>query len=443
MGVRGFLNYFRYEQENHQYVSESDNLSLSLSTPLWKGDLTVNATYNSDDRGRDSTSVGLSWRKTFGSDYSGHVGVNVDDEGYAYSQANVSRQFTGEDWNGTARIGIKHYDHQNAIGEGSVSVSGHNDSLRYNAYSFADTEGYYSLSGNVSGTQILSSQGGTLTNQSGTTFIGLSPKWDSEDAQQDELDVNYSTLKNDRSWKKEAVKVGKLELLTLQPYNKVGVQLDVESKNIDADQEEIEFFARPGVYYQVNNAITALVSQTFILNDMNGQPITHARCIGDGCKSVEALSDDEGVFRVNYRNDKPFKLISDKRLCVYNPDSMGSRYVQAYCLPGLENAEGELVRQKDLDTIAKVDIEQALIYIGKYETNEDMHQILSRLSEVGLVWKNIEIGMVQYLYVQYKDNYTLAQRTLLESLDAYVILDTIDKKQLFTSRGDYEKEANI
>ncbi|WP_045409907.1 TcfC E-set like domain-containing protein [Vibrio jasicida] len=430
---RTFLNYFRYETESQQNVSTSDSVSLTWTHPLWGGHMSLNTNYSQSGNGHDALNIGMTWQKQFGNSVSSQLGVNFDRDGLTYSQADASYAHTGDEWRGTSQVGVKRYQDGLTVADASLSASGKNDYINYDAYGFIDTEGYRSFSTSMSGTQVLTLDGGMMTSKQGQAFMSLTPYWEADTTPETNTEVNYSALKNEKAWLEESVKVGARSIVDLPVYSNVDFELDVESENIDAQALNGEFFVVPGTYYQLNNAITPLVSQVFVLSDMNGDPIRRARCIGDGCKGVEELSDD-GVFRVNYRKAQPFKLISDKRLCVYDPQLMGKRYVQAYCLPGLDSLDGQLVRQDELPTIAQTSDEQALIYIGKYESTDEVKMILSRLKEVNLISKTIEVGSVQYIYVQYQDQYSTAQRVLLESLEAYVILDTINTEQLFTSR---------
>lgn len=429
---RTFVNYFHYESENARTQSSSnDNVSLTWTHPLWGGDLSLNTTYSRNDASQDSLNAGLSWRRRFGQDWSSQVGVNVDNDGFSYAQASATKTLSGDRWHGSSTIGTKAYRDSTLL-EGSVSAFGNNDYARYDAYGYVNTDGRRSLSGNISGTQIMSFQGVKATSERGTSFMALEPYWDKSSTEQS-AKVKYTAIKDESYWYSEAVDVGELKLVDLPVYTEVDFALDVESEGIDATVLDGRFFAMPGTYYRLNNEVSPLMNQVFILSDMNGEPIQFARCIGDGCKGVEELSEG-GVFRVNFKRNAPFKLVSEKRLCVYNPDRMGDRYVQAYCLPGLDSLEGQLVRHNEAPAVAQAKNSQALLYIGKYESTEETKQILSRLEEVGLAFKSVEVGSEQYVYVQYQEIYTTAQRTLLESLDAYVILDTINTKQLFTVR---------
>lgn len=430
---RTFLNYFRYETESKQNTTSSDSVSLTWSHPLWGGHMSVNTNYSQSGNDHNALNVGLSWQKRFGEAVSSQVGVNFNEDGLAYSQGDVSYSHKGDDWRSTSQVGIKRYQDGLTVADASLSASGNNEYFNYDAYGFVDSEGYRSVSTSLSGTQVLSLNGSMMTSKQGQAFMALTPHWDEDVTANKRAAVNYSALKDEQTWLKESVSVGARSIIDLPVYANVDFAVDVESENIDAQTLDGEFFVVPGTFYQLNNAITPLVSQVFVLSDMNGDPIRQARCIGDGCKGVEELSDD-GVFRVNYRETMPFKLISDKRLCVYDPSLIGSRYVQAYCLPGLDALDGQFVRQDELPTIAQTQDEQALLYIGKYESTDEVKMILSRLKEVNLISKTIEVGAIQYIYVQYQEQYSTAQRVLLESLEAYVILDTINTEQLFTSR---------
>ncbi|EPS8830563.1 TcfC E-set like domain-containing protein [Vibrio parahaemolyticus] len=436
---RTFANYYRFENKSNSAETTSDNLSLTWTHPLFGGDFSINSTYSLNDDGRDSWNTGLSWSRRFGESFQGDVGANFNNSELAYLYSDASYSYSGDDWDSTSRVGVRQYqsgDGSNKgsiISDASIAFNGRNDVVQYDAYGYVDTQGERSISGSISGTQLLSKDGASLTSKRGQAFVELAPKWDHISERKLDVDVSYQALKNGKYWYDETLNVGKNILIDLPIYSEVEFELDTESQNIDSDLKESNVFAMPGTYYRVNSEIVPLEAQMFILNDMNGEPVSHARCIGDGCKSVDTLSND-GVVRVNYRPNTTFKLISDKRLCVYNPDLIGERYIQAYCLPGLESLDGTLVREGQVPYISTGRDQEPLVYIGKYESSDDVESILVRLQDVGLVSKSISIGSAQYIYVQYHEAYTTAQRSLLESLDAYVILDSINTKQLFTAR---------
>lgn len=437
---RTYANYYRNETEDHQSKSSSDNVTLTWTHPLWGGDLSINASLSKSGLNDESYSVGGAWSRRFGESIQGNIGTSINNNDQIYTYADASYTHTEENWSSTSRVGGQSYSGSKSVLTGSVSLAGSNNALRYDAFGYVNTNGDRSVSGSLSGTQMVSLSSVALTSERGLAYIEITPTWENQQEALTDAQVNYTALRNGEHWFNDTVTVGQSQLVNLPIYSQVEFALDTDSQNIDANDENGDFFVMPGTYYQLDNTVVPLASQIFILNDMNGEPVQHARCIGEGCKNVEMLSVD-GVFRVNYRPHLPFKLVSEKRLCVYNPELSGERYIQAYCLPGLENVDGQLVRQNELPTIAQVKGSEPLIYIGKYESNEEINGILRRLDEVGLTSKAIEIGATQYLYVQYQVQYSVAQRALLENLDAYVISDSINTKQLFTLRLEDEENS--
>lgn len=434
---RTFINYFYSKTEGIYDVSSSENLALNWNHSFMGGDLNFNVNINRNNHKEYNFNAGLIWTKKFGSSSSYQLSTNFNQSAITQVQANISHLHSGKNWHASSQLGLKKYKDDNSIIEGSASVYGENDYMRYNAYSFVSSDKHYSVSGSLSSTQMFSSEGSAITSEQGKSFIELMPQWEN-DNNNNNNEVSYRLLKNNKTWLDEDISIGKSRIIKLPLYENVNFELDLESSNIDSKNSSGDFLAVPGSYYKIKNKITPYSSQIFVFSDINGDPITQIRCIGVSCKSVEELSDD-GVFRVNFISGSSFKLVSNKRLCIYNPDLFGKRYIQAYCLPGLENSEGMLVRDSTPESIVttkkeKEKDEEAIIYIGKYKSNKKTKTILSQLNKAGLKLKSINISNIKYVYVQHNKNYTLTQIALLESLDAYAILDNINTNQLFSSR---------
>ncbi|WP_305816450.1 TcfC E-set like domain-containing protein [Photobacterium leiognathi] len=437
---RAFINYFRYKREsdNSYYdnlFSVSDNISLTWTKPLFGGEFSINSTYTKTDN-FDMFNTGLSWRKRFGKGISGQVDVNFEDDNYSNIHSAVAKEFSYDNNQVRVAAGVRSYSEYQDISDLSLSLSGDNKHINYDAYGYIDTSGNRSISGTLSGTQVISTKSVKMTNKRGDVFAEFAPYWNEKKQNQDAR-LNYGLYKNNRFWFNEQVTVGGNKIVDIPAYSEIDIQLDVNKGNVDTKLSKDKFFTTPGKYYTVRNSVTPLLSQIFILNDMNGEPIPFARCIGDGCKNMEELSSD-GVFRVNYVEGQPFKLISEKRLCVYDEKQVRLHkqdYIQAYCLPGLDDLEGQNVYNISTPEDIKQNREsQALVYVGKYEYNKNTDAILSRLSDNGLIAQSINVGDTKYIYVKYNSEYTTVQRTLLDELDAYVILDSINTDQLFTTR---------
>lgn len=430
-GGNGFISYFHYENSDQQTKNISDSISASWARPFMGGTLSLNTTYSIYDNNQGGLTTNLVWSRKIGTNWSGRMGVILNDEQFTSNQNAVTYQKSEDLLYGSITAGTSLYQSGELEATLSGTITGNTPQLGYSSYGFIDSNGEYSLSGNLSGTQIVSSNQALTTYKQGKAFIEISPSNEQDDDKN--VSMNYSLLQDDRPWQRNEINAGDNHLIEVPAFSDINYILDFDMNNVDVDIRNFQYFAMPGGYYHFSSKVSPLLSQVFILNDMFNKPVTTVRCLGDGCRNVETLSDD-GVFRVNYQKNAPFKLVSDKRLCVYNPEDMGLEHVQAYCLPGLDKVDGGIVWEDRPELIETADIQRALLYIGKYESSEEAEQILNTLKTVGLDSKYIEVGDDLYVYVRYRTEYTTAQRALLESLEAYVILNTIDINHLFTVR---------
>ncbi len=429
LGGTGYLSYVHYEHEDPWYDSQNDNVSLSWTRNFLGGTLGINLSYLMFQGDQDDHwSSSLTWTRKFGSQLTGRVGVYVDDDGFAYNQSSLTADVKGEDWSASGTAGAK-LGAQWTTAELSGAVNGHSEYAKYNAYGYLNGDGQGAVSGTMSGTQIVSPSGVVATHQTGKAFANINPNLE-QDTERD-INVNYQLTRDKRYWYRGSVDVTSSQLLTLPHYTEVGIELDADNYNAELDARYQQHFVMPGMYYSLDTSVSPLLSQRFVFSDMNGDPIQSVRCFGDGCKSVEMLSED-GVFRVNYRQGEAFKLISDKRLCVYDDSLMGRTYINAYCLPGLDNVGDNLVWDGKLDKA--LELSRSLLYLGKYPSNDEAKSLISRLEEAGLTSKVVPVGQELYVYVHYQEQYTTAQRHLLEDLEAYVIFDTVYPDELFSVR---------
>lgn len=429
LGGTGYLNYFHYQNEDGWYDSQNDNVSLSWTRDWLGGTVGFNVSYLIFDGDQDdSWSSNITWTRKFGSQWTGRLGVYVDDEGFTYNQSSLTMDAQGENWNASGTVGAK-LGAQWTTAELSGSVNGRSEYAQYNAYGYLNDLGQGSVSGTLSGTQVVSSSGVVATHKMGEAFAQIAPTLTQETDR--DIQVNYQLTQDKRYWYRGSVEATSSQLLTLPSYTEVGFELDADNYNAELDTRYQQDFVMPGMFYSLDTSVIPLFSQRFIFSDMNGEPIQSVRCLGDGCKSVEMLSED-GVFRVNYRQGEAFKLISDKRLCVYDTSLMGRSYIDAYCLPGLDNTDDSLVWEENLDkTLA---LSESLLYIGKYPSSDEATAILNQLNKAGLTSKVITVGQTLYVYVRYQEHYTAAQRHLLEGLEAYVIFDSVHPDELFSVR---------
>ncbi|MEL7384513.1 MAG: TcfC E-set like domain-containing protein [Pseudomonadota bacterium] len=419
-GGDAFMSYFNYladDKENSNELS-THNLSLSWTRALPLGALNINSTYSENNDRHEAVNTMVSWRYSFNDSLSSRSAMAFNDTDMSYSEHSAT--YTKSDDNATfsATAGIKFGERVDNESDLSVVASGHNDVFNYSGYGYIDSRGERSLSGNISNTQVLSSEGGVLTSKQGQSFVEIAPTL--KDSSSRIVPVHYGLSKGGNRQYEDSVDTNRKKVLGVDPYTDININLDAESENVLVDNTAYQQFMMPGMYHSVTSRVTPLQSHVFVLSNLYGQPITSSvNCLGDGCQSVEQLSDD-GVYRVNYVKDANFTLITKKNVCLYSPYAATDAYTQAYCLPGLNDEEEKIPwnQQKYLQK------NNALLYVGKFTNLEEGQEIAIRLKEVGLSATSLYIGDSEYIYVRLQADYTIAQQTVLDNLHSLIVVDS-------------------
>ena len=177
---------------------------------------------------------------------------------------------------------------------------------------------------------MVAKSGVKFTSQKGQAFIELAPSWQDENMESPDAEINYSALRSGSPWYSDTLSIGQEKLINLPIYTNTTFALDTDSKNIEASTKKSELFVMPGTYHRLESQIVPLNSQIFVLSDAQGDAIKMVQCFGQGCKNVEVLSDD-GVFRVNYRPNLSFHLMSGNLNCNFNPKQIGDKFIKASC----------------------------------------------------------------------------------------------------------------
>lgn len=402
----GYLNYFHSTVENDSLQTESDNFSLSWDRDLFGGTFGINSTYSIYDDGHDNYSVTLSWSYEFDDTYSTRSSFSVDDDGFAYYQQDVTSNMYFDDYSVTGNLSARASD---VSWENDLSISGRgqNDYMHYNAYGYLSTDGNRSISSTMTSTQIVSSNDVLVTSERGKSFVHVKPQWIT--VPEDDSSITYSIYKDGTVRYEGMVGAEKSFVKSLPVHSEVCFELDTEYSDVEVDNKYMKRFTSPGTYYELDSEVTPLKSQIFLLNDIEGESVSTAACSGDGCKTIEPLSTD-GVFRITYRDNESFNLVSDDRICVFNPKSFGERYVKSYCLEGILDSDDENKHAYE-----------NMKYIGVYESNKHTILILERLKELGIASKFVEVGNKLFVYVKVNETMSIAQTQTLSELEQHIV----------------------
>ncbi|NLS11808.1 hypothetical protein HGP28_02750 [Vibrio sp. SM6] len=413
---RGYANLYHAEVQLDDDVMKSNNLSLSWDRTMFGGIFGINATYNLNSGESDSFTTNFSWRYEFDDTYSARTAVAMDQDGFSFAQQELTARKVADDYSVTTTVATKmeSYGADPWTNELLVSASGSNDYLQYNGFGYVSTGEQYSVSGTLRGTQIVTNDEFVATKNDGKAFIKVTPQWSSiptEDAA-----IAYSIYKDGEARHTGEVGAKSAFITSLPVYSDVTVDLDTEYTDVEVDVSSIEHFTMPGTYLKVNSRVTPLRSQVFILNDIDGQYVENVSCVGDGCKSVEPVTEG-GIYRVVYRENDSFHLASGDSTCVFNPEKFGNKYVQSYCLEGLTQTSQDLSLNTSHEEKTVYD---GLKYMGVYQSTEVTLKILERLKELGIASRYVQIDDQLYVYVEQHDTHSIAQVAVLEELNDHV-----------------------
>lgn len=409
-----YIGYYRSNIDGSDTLNQSDNVSLTWSRAAFGGRLSFNSTYSVYDGRDDSLSFGISWsyEPTDFLTYTSSVFGNNNK--LDYLSQNFSINGSWENHDASLTVGAKSSEGE-LTNELSGFGSGSNDKINYNAFGFYSSDNY-SLSGTFKSTQVITKEELLTTSQNGRSFVSVNPQWST--VPKDVNEVSYSIYKDGERSYGGALESSESSLIPLPVYTDVRFELDTEYNDLEVDVRSKEQFTVPGTHYSLNSRVTPLRNQVFLLKDIDGNSVDKATCAGEGCKSVNDITD--GVYSVTYRDDQSFYLLSGNRVCIFNPMHVGNRFVNSYCLEGID----ELIDNVDI-------VYGNMKYIGSYNNTDETLLIIKRLEELGLASKYVAVAGKLYVYVRYDKEFTVAQTQVLEQLDTHLISTKFKPESLF------------
>lgn len=435
LGGTGYVAYNRYNKsepsaQGNMLTSMLDDISVGWTTNWQNWQFGVNSSY-SQNASIEDIKVGVTASYTLSNGATTQFSMTTDKAGSSRTEANVSKGIDIGNWSASGSTSVAWQPDMQKTQEATLSgvVSGQTDWANVSGYGYLNSADVVMVSGTLSGSQFISPQGAGMTNQRGTSFIHIVPTVVSETGSQSEsLDGVTYNIRRGKNTAYQGRLSGGGAILPLTPYNETEFLIDADSRKLSVDNNLRKEFVYPGTVYTVEAQVTPLVSQLFVLNDIDGNPITQVRCVGDGCAGVEPVSSD-GVFRVSYKAGSQFSLVSLNRLCINEANLKRGAAIYTYCLPGLISEEGRVAFSSNGPSQSS-----DILYLGKYESRKAANDLVGRLKEVGLTAKSVIVGNNFYLYVHYSNAFDVAQRSVLESLEAYIVLNDANVDKIFSTR---------
>lgn len=428
-GGFGYINYMQSQQLGAPYSgahkTTNNAINGSWSHDFWGGQITINAGANYNKEYSTDYNIGLSWRRDLTQNSYLNLSSYFNQDGFSQASTDIYHNSTVGDWFVNSGVRTSFDDKHQASVDGSFSASGITRYSDNQIYGHISSKGSKSLSVSMQNTQILTSNGIHISTDNSESYLHV--QTDRELSEKDRLFYNLSgdggdafrgPLKNNDS------------LIAISPYQYTHLLLDGETSYLDLSKDRAYFFSQPGSVYHFQTQLYPLKSQIFILSDMDKEPVSTLECRGEGCVSVEPLSND-GVFRVNYRNGANFELYSAQNLCISAWGALEQPYTQAYCLPGIKDEDALLAyKQKEARDIKKI-----LFYLGRFDNEEAAQKIIDELKQAKIETKSIKVDPDLYVYATHPKTLTPKQHSTLLNLNAYVLEDTRSDSKFVTSRG--------
>ncbi|MNJ14617.1 hypothetical protein D3C77_88470 [compost metagenome] len=442
-GGSSYVTYSHYDSESPYTqteirTSDTDDISAGWITPLLGGQWSFDATY-SNNEDYDDFRVGVMATYTLADNTTSNLSITTDKSGRSRAEGSLTKSLTHGDWTTTGTTSLALQSDADVQTEATLSgtVNGHSQWFNAGAYGYVGNADRHMASVTLTGSQFISAEGVGFTHQTGSSFIhvtpeiaGINPEGARDTSQASDIsldDVYYNVRQGSRTTFHGNLDGGET-VIPLTPYTDTEFVIDADSRNLHIDNNVRREFVYPGTVYTVDAQVTPMVSQLFVLNDIHGKPVRQIRCVGEACAGVEPLSED-GVFRVNYRAGGDYRLVSANLLCINEPGAVRAGPIETYCLPGLMSDGGRVAF-----TSGEGQDASDLLYIGKYKSTQEASTIISRLSTVGLVAQSVRVGGSLYLYVNNNKAFSLAQRSMLEGLEAYIVLNDASIDKLMTAR---------
>lgn len=442
-GGSGYVTYSHYDSESpytqtEVRTSDTDDISAGWMTSLLGGQWSFDASYSSNES-YDDFRVGVMATYTLDDNTTSNFSITTDKSGRSRAEGSLTKNLTHGDWStsGTTSLALQSDSDVQTEATLSGTVNGHTQWFNAGAYGYVGNADRHMASVTLTGSQFISAEGAGFTHQTGSSFIHVTPEIaavtpegarDTSQAPDISLDdVHYNVRQGSRTTYHGDLDGGDT-VIPLTPYTDIEFVIDADSLDLHIDNNVRREFVYPGTVYTVDARVTPMVSQLFVLNDIHGKPVRQIRCVGEACSGVEPLSED-GVFRVNYQAGGDYRLVSANLLCITEPGIARTGAIETYCLPGLVPEEGRIAFASGEPRNAS-----DLLYIGKYKSTHEANTIIGKLGVVGLAAQSVEVGGNLYLYVKNNKAFSLAQRSMLEGLEAYIVLNDARVDKLMTAR---------
>ena len=375
-------------------------LSLNVSIPLSSsGEDYVN--YNATYQDRDSSNSQYH-RATYGHQFDtvqgANLGLEISGSGNSDDYASFSEQSTAD-----------------------ITMSGgyQNEQWRGSAMVYADTDSEYNSYGDMQTTTVFSGGEMFQTREHAESYLLVKNSGDGTKSLEEGGDKFLTTAqlkKNNES--SDRVVIDNAQVIhPLERYKEYQVMLDDSSSDYhNLGENFVQGSSYPGTVLNLNINNRELRSYISVFTNVEGQPINSVECHGEGCVSVEELTD--GVFKFRVNKGLPFQLkTGQNQRCFIPSPSVAKRQNlgQNFCMPQFENMDG-LQLAKGIDG-------QYYYYVGEFSDLDQFASYYENLNRSNpdseLVKKHI--GDRSFLFIRSPQYLAQEEADLVRSLSEYAL----------------------
>lgn len=383
-----------YEEEAYNY----DDLTVGYRfNSINKS--TVDISFNTDF---EQSSLFLNWSLPLSDSVDFSTSISGGGDQYSITQMTNSiskRQvFDSELVSNSLQVSSTH-DRSNGTfrQSGTLFASVNNNLGIASASTYFSSDGNFGISGNLSSSQVLS-KGAYISSKPSTSYLVLDIDNKENWSNEVESDRGFLMVKRNGYLVTKKMINRDQEIIPLSDYENYEVFFDTESVDLyNTGEASVRLFSIPGSIAEVKPNVHKKVSFISAFNDLSEETVKDVTCEGEGCISVNEITD--GIYRVTVLEGLDFNLISEGDKC-FIPDKDNILHLNLgrnYCLP------------TEYTNIHSIEIEgksYQATYIGIFgKETVDKQLIINQLKEYGYKIIKKDIGKsMRAVYVAQNKN---------------------------------------
>lgn len=304
------------------------------------------------------------------------------------------------------------------INEMYAAASTDEAAFRGSANIYANNDGNHGISGSLSSSQIISSDGVNFTSQRADAYTII-------DADIKNISVSgnepygFVTLRKNEQLENKQFIYDNHQSMPISAYDSYNINIDTESVSLyNSGEQGFDGFTYPGSAVVIKPRLKPVVTFISSFSDVFDDPIDEVLCKGFGCIDVSKVMD--GVFRVTLVEGSDFTLYAGADRCLVPQDYEDAELMNFgnnYCLPDAKpRSVVRVTKQHSLE-------HSELYYVGTFDDTNLVNDYIKRLVSLdGTIYqRKLGSDIALYLLMDNEKSLTLtkAQQLVIDSMQLY------------------------